>query len=265
MAGLTSHYSTNGMYMAIVVIYVFCNTLCINKISKKYYKPRVILLVTMIALLMTGKRAHLLFTVVAVVVVYYFYKSNKPHGRILKIVLGLALGIVIVFWLSLMYPNLFSSFSRFISIAEDGDITTGRIDLWIKATDYFKKYPVCGIGFKQFIRIEGLDVHNVFLQLLCETGVLGFLTHVIPMSLTMFSSIRHLVFLRKKHLYNNDTEKQFYMTFAVCYQMFFLMYCITGNPWYDLPTLFPYMFCVGINLYFSREMKVFKKDIRNSR
>lgn len=259
MAGLTSHYSTNGMYMALAVIIAFCHNLLISNKSKKAYKYRIVLLITLFALLITGKRAHLLFAIAAAVVVYYFYKSDKPRGRVLKILLVVTLGIMLVFCVSLVYPDLFSAFSRLISVDDNGDFTTGRIGMWKEAFDYFIDYPVWGIGFKQFIRIGGLDVHNVFLQLLCETGIVGFLITIIPMAVTAINAIKQLVYVRRKHMYSDCIKKQFYLLFSVCYQAFFFMYCLTGNPWYDLPTLFPYMLCVGITLYFSRDIKSLKK------
>ena len=41
----------------------------------------------------------------------------------------------------------------------------------------------------------------------------------------------------KDLLYLTDKTKMV-LTFSLCYQMFFLAYCITGNPLYDLETVY---------------------------
>ena len=35
------------------------------------------------------------------------------------------------------------------------------------------------------------------------------------------------------------------LVFSLCYQVFFLSYCITGNPLYDLETVYMYIISIG--------------------
>jgi hypothetical protein len=70
MSGLTTHYSTNGMYLAIACGISFCN---IFNENKKGVIKIIFFFVTLVALLLTGKRAHLIFTVMAMFAVYYLY------------------------------------------------------------------------------------------------------------------------------------------------------------------------------------------------
>jgi O-antigen ligase len=70
-------------------------------------------------------------------------------------------------------------------IGEDGvanDITSGRLALWTKAIQLFLQKPVFGIGWQQFAAQDKYNhnVHNTYLQWLCETGVVGFVLIFVP-------------------------------------------------------------------------------------
>lgn len=64
-------------------------------------------------------------------------------------------------------------------------LTSGRIDLWKTAWGLFREKPVFGIGWEQFMNYNTYEheVHNTYLQWLCEAGVVGF---VLLMTPTMF-------------------------------------------------------------------------------
>ena len=70
-------------------------------------------------------------------------------------------------------------------IGEEGvanDITSGRLALWIKAIQLFLQKPVLGIGWQQFAAQDKYNhnVHNTYLQWLCETGIVGFVLIFVP-------------------------------------------------------------------------------------
>ena len=54
--------------------------------------------------------------------------------------------------------------------------SSGRIDLWINALKCWLQHPVMGCGFYQLQQYPSLSAHphNVFIQILSETGLLGF-------------------------------------------------------------------------------------------
>lgn len=259
MSGLTSHYSTNAIYMALAVILTVCSMIVNRKNSGN--KRKVLLYFTFVtasaALLMTGKRGQLIFTIVAAAAGYYFYMSDRTKGRIFRVFSILILSLLISYAGYLLIPDIFSSVTRMINKMDSVDVTTGRARLWTMALEYFKNYPLAGIGFKQFLRITELDVHNIYLQFLCETGIAGTIIYMVALTYTLKVNFKNLISARKFHLYEN-CEDEFFLLFSFMYQVFFLTYGITGNPFYDLPTLFPYMFSVGITLYYKKENKLQK-------
>lgn len=251
MSGLTAHYSTNAIYMALAVILAACSMIVTKEtpgITRKL-QMYFLFITASAALLMTGKRGQLVFTVFAVITGYYFYMADKPKGRNLKMLSILILSLLISYTGYLFVPDIFSSVTRMISKMDSADVTTGRARLWTLAIEYFKNYPLAGIGFKQFLRITELDVHNIYLQFLCETGIAGTLIYISALFYTLKVSFVNLTLARKYHLYK-DREDELFLLFSFMYQIFFLSYGTTGNPFYDLPALFPYMLSMGITLYY---------------
>lgn len=253
MAGLTSHYSTNAIYMAGAVLLAVSTVMTNRKKSRSWI---IFLVLSGIALFMTGKRGQLIFSIAAIMIGYYFYNVDKPKGRLFKLICLLVLGTCLIYIGYLIVPSAFSSITRILSKMETDDITTGRISLWLQAISYFKEYPVIGIGFKQFIRITGLDVHNIYIQFLCETGIVGAVVYLSALIYTFRVNLKNLITAKLEHLYERSIElNEKYLLFSFLYQIFFLTYGITGNPFYDLPSLMPYMFSVGITLYYQKDIK----------
>lgn len=259
MLGLTSHYSTNGMYLAVGVGAFFAK-LMDNLKSKLNWGC---LLIMMLALLLTGKRGPLLFAIGAMVVVFYLYKSDHPRGRLLKI-FGLgAVALAAVLIASIWIPSILNSLNRFISSSENGDVTAGRGPLFALAVSLFKQKPIFGWGwgsyqylYYQFIGknqyvFQYRHAHNIYLQLLCEVGIVGFIAFCIFFVWQLYKALKLYNDYRKGNISLPSTA-QSVLPFAVYNQLFFLMYGMTGNPLYDVIVLFPYLLsCIIVNYYSS--------------
>ena len=88
---------------------------------------------------------------------------------------------------------------------------------------------------------NALNVHNIYIQLLCECGIIGFIAFVLFFLWNIVSAIKKL---RRVALTPDcDSKIRIILTFSVMYQVFFLMYGLTGNPLYDAPTLVVYILC----------------------
>ena len=262
MSGLTAHYSTNGMYMALAAIVGFCYVFTADDSVRRIEKAGryTWLIVSLIALLMTGKRAHLIFVLMSAVICYFYYHVDKPKGRLFKMVAICAFGGFAFYIAYLLMPNYFSAITRIIGKLDSDDVSAGRLELWETAIAYFKQYPLVGIGFKQFIRSVGLDVHNIYLQILCEMGILGAVVYYSVLFATFRKSFRNLVYARKNRLYDpKEIEDGFLLAFSFMYQVFFLIYGLTGNPLYDVPTFVPYYFSLGIAVFYCNDIRERKR------
>ena len=99
---------------------------------------------------------------------------------------------------------------------------------------------------------EYLDCHNVYIQLLCETGIVGFLI-IIGLMIIILHKTYKLIDYHKK----NKTMLPS-LLFSLGYQIFFLLYCMSGNPLYDPQCYVLYFVVIGITICF----EIMKNKIR---
>ena len=241
-AGYASHYSENGMFISLVIFVIVSFLLTETKKLKKNFQL-VLFFTTVIALMLTTKRAHLLFGFFAIAFTYYIYRPEKRSSNGFKIIIGSAMGLMILYISSFFIPIVSEVFKRFSSIGEDSESMT-RFSMWALALHNFIKNPFLGIGwngykyqFFQYLydprtraeRYAFLNAHNVYLQLLAETGFIGF-SLFIGGAIKIFS--RTIVILSVKYR-DAEPEIRAVLLFSIIVQTFFFLYCLTGNCLYD--------------------------------
>lgn len=245
MPGLTNHYSTNGLLLGTGII-IFGAKL-INKTS---FKNILNFSIMLIAILLTGKRAHILFTLFALYLAYYCYMSNNKSKRIIRSIAIFIFVLLGLFILINYVPSLATFISRFEQSAESGDVTLGRTKMWAIAIECFKTHPLLGIGWGQYISVNPYhwNAHNIYIQLICETGIIGIAIYLYFFISILIKSWKHLKWVRT----NNYAEKaeQINMVYSIAMQIFFLMYGITGNPLYDKEAYVPYYMACAIAMYY---------------
>ena len=91
-------------------------------------------------------------------------------------------GILIVVAMSLMVPLLYFSSSNinelFSSTVEEGYVEGGGRGIWLLAgVQLFLDNPILGVGFGRFNWMGDYNAypHNLFVELLCENGIVGFI------------------------------------------------------------------------------------------
>ena len=77
--GLTKHYSTNGMLLAVGTM-IFGSYALTEKRRSDY----LLFLISVAALLLSGKRAHTVFGLAALYLCYFAYNSNAKKSRLVK-------------------------------------------------------------------------------------------------------------------------------------------------------------------------------------
>ena len=88
-----------------------------------------------------------------------------------------------------------------------------------------------------------MSAHDVYLQLLAETGIIGLVLFLVPAVSTLVVAMRRSVAHRGEKPY----EDSFCLWACVGAQIFFLVYCFSGNPLYDPQCYIPYfMSCVVV-------------------
>lgn len=253
MPGLAPHYSTNGMYLGIGLGAAFVKATAKKGRDKifSYIVPGIIF----IALLMTGKRAHVLFSVAACCAVVVLQLNRKGMLKFFKIVFFAVFTALAIYWISRYIPAVANVFNRFIETSKSGDVTMGRRRLWSIAITLWKQNPLFGIGWDRYKYLAPslvgffLNVHNVYIQLLCEVGVAGAAVFYLFFATALFYMVK-VIRLFSRSWGSISYAGRVAALFGTYMQIFFLLYCITGNPLYDAPTFFPYILSCAIAEYY---------------
>ena len=206
-------------------------------------------IIFIISILLTGKRAHIIFLLATIVMAYYIYLSNRQRSRIIKM-LALLVGMIVVGYLIFLYvPALAVFIQRFGDAAESGDVTLGRTTFWTLAIEEFKKHPIFGIGWGEFQKINprGWHAHNIYVQILCETGIVGFSLCLIWFLYFLVTTTSIFLKERKRIIVVSEKNEKWIIT-SFCIQAFFLLYGITGNPIYDKEMFIPYFVACAATL-----------------
>lgn len=175
-------------------------------------------------LLLSGKRGLVLAFILSIVFVYIFIYYNKKKAK-----KWFYLGAVFFIGLIVLIIN-YSKIAQFLRLGE-ADITSGRTFIYDIAWQLFLEKPIFGWGINSFATNPAnfftIDVHNIYLQILVETGIIGFVLILTPILSTLIYTFK----LRKRYLiYPN---KMRFIIISGYVQVLFIIYGIYGNPFYD--------------------------------
>lgn len=265
--GFASNVAYTSGYIVMALGVIYCEHL-VNA-QKVKISTIIIVIILFLALLLTQKRAHLFFMGIASLLVYLQtskYFINKVL-RLLKftfisffiiipiISIGIIFNIGNTFFLRIM--NTFQGFL----LGED--VTSRRSELWEHAWHLFLNNPLKGIGWGEFKETvigsvtehTEMETHNIYLQLLSETGLIGTSIILIPIILTYLYTTK---VMRNISRNKNTISKKWIFTiyFSTFIQTFFLLYGITGNPFYDYNYLIMYFFSCSMIYSFWQEQKM---------
>ena len=172
-------------------------------------KPKSIVLIlpASVGLFLLQRRSEAACTIVILVIVWLLQlvrskKSNEGSEvlspRVLRTIIVEAVVVVLAFSLVAVTPGndrmlettksleapqaSANQHDKGLSANEvGGDFTNGRLILWQLAFEEFQKSPLTGNGWGYYAKvapqsgnIHVTNAHNIVLQLLCETGVVGF-------------------------------------------------------------------------------------------
>ena len=149
------------------------------------------------AILLVGRRGELLVALVCLALLVLVLCSRKQRwflliGGIVACVASFAAIVALLPWLK-QFPPMVRYVMTVEQILSGQDITSGRLELYALAWDAFLEHPILGIGWdrfytlvtEEFQALHGYtpveDVHNIFLQFLAETGIVGTSLLVAPL------------------------------------------------------------------------------------
>ncbi|MBR2529112.1 MAG: O-antigen ligase family protein [Blautia sp.] len=212
------------------------------------------------AFLLLQKRAFVLDIAAAFFVIWLcgFRRENvlRIDAEVLvRIVFAMIAIIASSILLYFLVPLFRHSYHSLVARFTTQDKTySGRTILYALAYSLFKKHPFRGIGwgvFRMYSRNtlgdskQTFEVHNVYLQLLCEAGIAGLGSFLLATGAALVKTLRKYRELIVEGIRNDE----FYsLRLSIFLQVFFLAYCLSGNPLYDYNFLITYF--VGLLLSF---------------
>lgn len=210
----------------------------------------VLLSIFILAALMIQKRGFILDVAVVLVLIRAF-QIQKEDLRTVRFqkqfrrIVSLAVMVLLLFLVYNRVPLVHDSVDSLIERFNSGDTTySGRTDLYELAFSLYRGHMLRGIGWGAYrlntlgffgIADSSYAVHNVYIQLLCETGIIGLISFLIPAVVSVLYGIKKY---RKIIKIGIITPKKASIETGLFLQLFFLAYCMSGNPLYD------YNFCI---------------------
>lgn len=253
-----------GFAREIAEAAVICNygiAVCYAKlfIEKKVSKKDIILLFLLfIGLILTTKRT--LFVVPFVLIPILVLLTQKGLNNKIKWMLIFLVIVSFVAILIFNVPQLGKIVERFTETENYEDVG-GRAALWEISRDMFANAKIMGQGYGAYntyafnygFRFMGekwvSNGHNIYLQLLGETGIVGFVLIMSSFLLVLLNSINCL---RKDYVTDDDKK---HLVFCVYIQIMFFIYGVTGNVLIYLQQLMVWVIAVAYAISIIRRYK----------
>lgn len=232
--GITPIQNINAIYISIFIGCIFSRMICKkgNKILNIIFFA-----FSIIALFLASKRGIMIAVFVAMlfILIYLRLKDKDKKINIVKTIKKVIPTILIIILILFLIERYFNAATRiFERFFIQDDITTGRTELYSKTWEYIKRSPVVGNGLLVTQEILHTYSHNIYLQLFCETGIVGLMIFLI-MNIKLF----HKICMMKQ-------TKDERVILAIYFWVLFLVYGFTGNPLFDYSIIIPYYLSISI-------------------
>ncbi|MBG9979290.1 O-antigen ligase family protein [Ruoffia tabacinasalis] len=229
LIGFTHNTGVNAIVIFINQFFVFISILK----SNKFLKSKIVIFFLLYYLIfLTQRRGVLLFSII--IFVYLFFLLNKIKPKYI---------LISFFVLSIFYYMLFYTAPGndiLIRTFESNDITTGRTSLYNLMINNFKNNPILGTGvFSTISFLPTYHGHNVYLEVLSDYGVLGFIPFVLIILINIYNN--HIAIVRTK----NNILKLSYV-FTIGLQLLFALLCLLEIPLYENYMLILYVIILAL-------------------
>lgn len=132
--------------------------------------------ISFIAQLYVGSRQAIV-SIIVIAIAWALLYNNRERKRKSSIIIRIGLLIIVLIVSYFVITILTAEDGLLNSVAEEGYIEGGGRGAWLlSGVDQFLSSPIWGVGYGRFIIFGeyGSYPHNLFVELLCETGLVGF-------------------------------------------------------------------------------------------
>ncbi len=182
-------------------------------IIKKTFIKYFFIIFLVLCMMLTGSRGPF---IALLIVGFLFYTNlglkNKKYQKILPSIIILVIIILILFG-HIVLDDFFNRGRA--NIFEEGNVQA-RIMLYKYAWNCFIDNPMLGKGLGSYYLSGDLYPHNIFLELIAETGIIGILLFIValnPKGIIFFKNrfSKYLLFAFLTSLFSGDLEKNTYL------------------------------------------------------
>lgn len=124
-------------------------------------------------------------------IIYYMIKTRKQKMKIIIMLIVLCVILILLFQI----PEVilfFEGFTAESSSRSADSLTSGRLSLFSEGLNAFMHNPILGNGITQNATHNVVGAHNLIIQLLLESGVLGLILYVVPILRVLRCSLRNI-------------------------------------------------------------------------
>ena len=250
---------------------VFCVSSLLLGQGEKYNRNRLYIALTilfLITMVLVNRKTEIIAIGIAIMFLFVSnlnYSSSYQKSR--KVVILVVISTVLIAVLYFLYSiDLLGRYGVFIErivnnivYGSGKDISSGRLLLWTAAFSLFLDNPIFGIGWGNYseyvpnaVSVGGVNeihnVHNCYLQLLCETGIVGTAIFIVLILFIFFKMFQYGIELKNKKA---DSIYRVLMSSCLAYQLFFLVTAAIDPTFYSLIfwCLYSLSVVMGISIY----------------
>ena len=222
-------------YVLFLGIAVCCGDLAVKpRTGARLLFNGLSLAVLLLAMVVLGRRGELLAAMMAVLILVLALCSRRKRQILLisgSVLAALCITLVILFLPQLAKVPVLARYVETVEqLLHGGDITSGRGALMSVALAGFRSSPIFGVGWGQYVSLSAQigmcdtdgnlieDCHNIYLQFLCEMGVVGAVLILIPIGYLFLRTVRTLQWAK----YQEDKRPLRFASISFLIQFFLL-------------------------------------------
>lgn len=229
---------TGKTYYIVLCSFLICSYALLVSDNSNLRKI-LIISIALICVLMSGSRSNIITIPLAIVLSILLKTPNKKVLlRAIKIcvILAFILAIICVLGERFQFETYLRLQDTIVRYISGKSITNGRNVIQERAWNLFSQKPVFGIGWMNFQVIGsgtsgiGSNAHNMYIQLLCEVGVVGFLMFCIA----FFGELLSDIFFLRRNLFELGENEKGLVCNSIAYQIYFLLSSFLHATSYDV-------------------------------
>lgn len=269
-SGFTAYYTCTGIIAVMSSMNLFEGKKL--RFDRKILLKIILIASLLLALFYTGRRGYALSLLLSLFLCYIQTSTGfEKVKRCLRIFLVVLVSIILFFILHdflVAVPLVKRTIDTINGLIAGEDVSNLRLDLYVWALKLFAENPLLGIGWGNYRTTtvgnvtysSDLDVHNNYLQLLCETGIIGFLCIVTTFVAFWMATKKAYCQCAKDYSIGNTAWKRI-LLFSYLYQTYFHLLGLTESNLYDQQPQLVYMLACSIVVAYRLKRKMQSKEI----